>query len=110
MIEKKLDIKIFVTGRGKAPFQDWLRSLKDLKARAKVRQRIDRLTLGNAGDCESVGGGVYEIRIHFGPGYRVYFGRDGKSIILLLCGGSKKSQQKDIDKAKSYWQEYQQED
>lgn len=110
MIEKNQDIKIFVTGSGKAPFQDWLKSLKDVKARAKVRQRIDRLILGNFGDCESVGDGIYEIRIHFGPGYRVYFGRDGKSIILLLCGGTKRSQQKDIDKAKRYWKEYQQED
>jgi len=96
-----------LTQNGKSPFADWLTSLKDIKTRAIVRVRLDRLRLGNWGDCKSVGEGVQELRIDFGPGYRVYLGQDGDVVILLLCGGSKKSQSKDIEKAKQYWHDYQ---
>ena len=96
-----------MTQNGKSPFADWLTSLKDIKTRAIVRVRLDRLRLGNWGDCKSVGEGVQELRIDFGPGYRVYLGQDGDVVILLLCGGSKKSQSKDIEKAKQYWHDYQ---
>ncbi|QQR91041.1 MAG: type II toxin-antitoxin system RelE/ParE family toxin [Myxococcales bacterium] len=88
------------------PFVEWLGALKDKRARAKIRARINRLELGNFGDCKSVGGGVSELRISFGPGYRVYFGRDGQTVVVLLCGGDKSSQARDIEKAKLYWKEY----
>ncbi|UCD82952.1 MAG: type II toxin-antitoxin system RelE/ParE family toxin [Desulfobacterales bacterium] len=91
---------------GRCPFRNWLKSLKDINARARIRVRLNRIRLGNFGDCKSVGSGVSEFRIEYGPGYRVYFGRVGKKLILLLCGGSKKNQEKDIELAKEYWNDY----
>jgi len=82
-------------------FSKWLARLSDATAKAKIAARIDRLALGNAGDVESVGDGVSELRIHYGPGYRVYYTRRGKAIVVLLCGGDKKTQDKDIKAAKS---------
>ena len=90
---------------GRNPFREWLTSLKDGKARAAVRARINRLRLGNLGDCRHLGERIYELRIHLGPGYRVYFGDiDGENIVLL-CGGTKRTQKRDIEKAQKYWQE-----
>jgi putative addiction module killer protein len=80
-------------------FSDWMAGLRDQRARAKIAARIDRLAFGNPGDVEPVGKGVSELRIHYGPGYRVYFLRRGKKSILLLCGGDKKTQAKDIKAA-----------
>jgi putative addiction module killer protein len=71
-----------------------------------VRARLNRIRLGNFGDCKSVGGGVVELRIDFGPGYRVYFGRDGRLVVVLLCGGDKRTQARDILRAREYWKEY----
>lgn len=85
---------------------DWLLGLKDLKSRAIIRARIERLRLGILGDCKSVGDGVFELRVQFGPGFRVYFGQDGQRVVVLLCGGDKGSQKKDIAKAKLLWGEY----
>ena len=82
-------------------FAKWFKSLKDRQARARIQARIDRAGLGNFGDCEPVGGGVLEMRIHFGPGYRVYFIQRGTEIVVLLAGGSKRTQSKDILKAKT---------
>lgn len=96
-------IKLFETGPGKVPFLDWLRGLKDLRAKTAIRVRVDRLSLGNFGDCKSVGDGVMELRIDLGPGYRVYFGMREQVVILLLCGGDKRSQERDIVKAKEYF-------
>lgn len=73
---------------------------------AVIRARINRLELGNFGDCKSVGAGVLELRVSFGPGYRVYFGRDGNTVVVLLYGGDKGSQTRDILKAKLFWKEY----
>ncbi len=98
-----LEIEVYETDEGKQPFTIWLNSLKDRKARAKIRVRIDRLQRSHFGDCKSVGEGVYEFRIDYGPGYRVYFGQVGLTIVLLLCGGDKSTQPEDIRKAKVYW-------
>ena len=88
------EIKEYLTEEGGSPFRKWLKSLKDANARAKIRVRLNRLRLGNLGDCKSVGSGVSELRIDYGLGYRVYFGQDGDEIIILLYGGDKKRQQK----------------
>jgi putative addiction module killer protein len=92
---------------GNAPFNDWLEALRDKKARAIIRARINRVRLGLLGDCKGVGEGVSELRIDFGAGYRVYFALRGDRIIILLCGGDKSSQNKDIKQAKAYWKDYQ---
>lgn len=89
-------------------FSDWLRKLRDENARARVQIRIRRLSLGNLGDTKSVGGGVRELRIDYGPGYRVYFHQRGNVLVLLLVGGTKKTQEVDIAKAKKLageWEE-----
>ncbi len=77
-------------------FAAWLRALRDRQARARIQVRIDRLSLGNAGDVEAVGEGVSELRIHYGPGYRIYFVRRGDRLIILLAGGDKSSQDRNI--------------
>lgn len=77
-------------------FDAWLRGLKDLRARAKVQARLDRLALGNPGDVRPVGQGLSELRIDYGPGYRVYYVRHGEAVIVLLCGGDKRTQSRDI--------------
>ena len=100
------ELHIYVTASGQPPFSEWLTSLRDAKARAKIRVRLDRISLGNMGDCHGVGDGVQELRINYGPGYRVYFGQPGSTIVLLLRGGDKSTQTKDIDLAKQYWNDY----
>ena len=80
-------------------FAKWLDGLRDIQARARVQARIDRLAHGNAGDVQPVGEGVSELRIHYGPGYRVYFKRQGRELIILLAGGHKRTQAKDIQTA-----------
>lgn len=99
-------IVAYVTRDGVAPFADWLRRLGDGKARNSIRVRIARLRLGNLGDYRSVGGGVLELRVDIGPGYRVYIGQDGSRFILLLSGGTKRTQTEDIRKAQEYWADY----
>lgn len=84
-----------------ATFDRWLYSLRDLKAAARIQIRLDRLSMGNAGDVKPVGNGVSEMRIDYGPGYRVYFMQRGKFVIVLLCGGDKSTQSKDILQAKT---------
>ncbi len=81
-------------------FSDWLRALRDAEARARIAARVRRLAFGNPGDVRPVGEGISELRIHCGPGYRVYFIQRGAILILLLCGGSKSTQQRDIETAK----------
>ena len=89
--------------RAEKPFKEWLDGLKDVMARQKVRIRLDRVRLGNLGRNRSVGHGVSELKMDFGPGYRVYYGLDKKTVVLLLLGGDKSSQKKDITQAKTYW-------
>ena len=87
-------------------FRKWRLRLKDERARALIASRLDRLAFGHAGDVKPVGQGISELRIDHGPGYRVYFERQGNTIIILLCGGDKSTQTGDIEKAKGYWKEY----
>ncbi|KRA00001.1 type II toxin-antitoxin system RelE/ParE family toxin [Rhizobium sp. Root564] len=82
-------------------FSNWLTKLKDVQARARIVRRVDRLQRGNPGDVKPVGEGVSELRIDYGPGYRVYFIQEGKLVIVLLCGGDKSSQSRDISQAKA---------
>lgn len=100
------EIRVYQRNGGKRPFIVWLEALKDIRARAIIKARLGRVQLGNLGDYKPVGNGVYELRIDVGPGYRIYFGIDGTKVILLLLGGSKRKQQRDIKKAKEYWQDY----
>lgn len=99
-------IEIYLTEEGRAPFTEWLDSLRDIRGRVKIRTRLDRVRLGNFGDSASVGEGVEELRIDFGPGYRVYCGQIGSKVVLLLCGGDKSTQTQDILQAKRYWNDY----
>jgi putative addiction module killer protein len=80
-------------------YADWFSGLRDIQAKARINVRIRRLSLGNPGDSKAVGGGVSELRIDYGPGYRVYFSQRGKTIVVLLAGGDKKTQDQDIIKA-----------
>ena len=96
----------YQTANGLEPLTEWFRSLRDKQAQAKARIRIKRIEAGNFGDCESVGDGVFELREHLGAGDRVYFGRHGQLIVILLSGGSKKTQAMDIRTAKDYWADW----
>lgn len=98
-------IKQYIDVDGISPFDRWFLDLNS-EAAAKVTKAIYKLELGNFSTVEGVGSGVYEQKIDFGPGYRVYFGKDGDEIIILLCGGTKKRQSNDIAAAKEYWQDY----
>jgi putative addiction module killer protein len=100
------EIQRYTTPDGRVPFSEWLDSLRDLKAKFKIDRRLDRVGAGNIGDYRSVGEGVCELRINFGPGYRVYFGQVEETIVLLLIGGDKSTQEQDIRKAKKYWTDY----
>lgn len=91
---------------GVVPFDRWMSRLKDQRAKARVLIQLDRLGLGLPGDWKSVGAGIFELRIREGKGYRVYFGREGNSIVILLCGGDKSTQRRDINVARAYWDEY----
>ena len=99
------ELVLYVAEDGKAPFADWFDGL-DTAAALKVRTALARIETGNLGDVKPVGQGVSERRIPFGPGYRVYFGQDGGKLVILLCGGTKTRQSKDIAQAKAYWDDY----
>jgi putative addiction module killer protein len=101
------DIQRYVTSDGRIPFDDWLSSLRNLKTQAKVDARLQRVALGNLGDVRFVGDGVYELKMDYGPGYRIYFSQIDTIVILLLFGGDKSSQNQDITTAKQYWKDYQ---
>ena len=100
------ELREYLTEAGHNPFREWLHSLRDIQARARIRVRLNRVRLGNLGDWKSVGDGVKELRLDFGPGYRVYFGQDRDVLVILLCGGDKRTQTRDIAIAKQYWQSY----
>ncbi len=100
------EVLIYADETGHEPFTAWLNQLRDRGGRQRILARLRRLEQGNFGDCKSLGDGVSELRVFFGPGYRVYFGEDGNTIVVLLTGGDKSSQAKDIVNAKKYWKEY----
>ena len=99
------EIELYTKANGKSPFKEWFNNL-DLQTQIRVESRIDRLYLGNFGDCKALGDGIQELRLHFGPGYRVYFSIIGKQLVVLLAGGEKSTQDKDIKNAKEYFKEY----
>ena len=100
-----IEIREYIDREGGSPFAKWFNRLS-APAAAKVVTALVRMEQGNLSNTKGVGGGVFECRIDFGPGYRVYFGKDGDVLIILLVGGTKKRQQKDIDNARTLWKEY----
>jgi putative addiction module killer protein len=100
-----LEIRYYVATSGHEPFAEWFAEL-DAAAAAKIARALARMEQGNLSNVKSVGEGVLEYRVDFGPGYRIYFGRDGETIIILLTGGAKKRQQRDIDTAHASWRDY----
>ena len=99
------EIRYYIDDDGDAPFAEWFAELEPM-ATARIARAIARMEQGNFSNTKGVGEGVLEYKIDFGPGYRVYFGRDGDTIVILLTGGTKKRQQRDIDAAKAYWRDY----
>ena len=101
-----IEIRHYVNPAGKDVFDDWLTELADARAQAKIATRINRLAAGNFGDCKSLRQGLYELRVDWGPGYRVYYAMIGKACVLLLCGGDKRKQAADIERALEYLRDY----
>lgn len=99
-------ISDYLTDAGRDPFKEWLENLSDRQARARVLVRIHRMAAGNFGDCKPVADGVWELRIDYGPGYRVYYAKTGEKYLLILAGGDKRRQQADIDIALEYWKNW----
>ena len=101
-----IEVRRYVAPSGSDVIGDWLSSLEDLKARARIAARLDRLSLGNFGDCKALREGVSELRIDWGPGYRVYYAMLGRTCVLLLCGGDKRRQSSDIKRAIEYLEDF----
>ena len=101
-----MNIRRYLTRSGRDVFGEWLSGLRDDRTKAKIIARIDRLSVGNFGDCEALRGGLFELRINWGPGYRVYYAIVGKACVLLLCGGDKRKQSSDIKRALEYLKDY----
>ncbi|MFT3741809.1 MAG: type II toxin-antitoxin system RelE/ParE family toxin [Gammaproteobacteria bacterium] len=99
---KQKELRYYNAPNGKAPFVKWLDKIKDIVLRSRIDRRLERLELGHYGDCKALGGELYELRLAFGSGYRVYFAEQANQIILLLCGGDKTTQGKDIEMARQY--------
>ncbi|MDB9390531.1 type II toxin-antitoxin system RelE/ParE family toxin [Microcystis aeruginosa] len=106
MATQPREIERYVTADGQIPFDNWFDSIRVSKTQTIISKRLDRVRMGNLGDYRSVGGGVFELRIDYDPGYRIYFGQVGTTIVLLLCGGDKSTQIKDIRQAQEYWRDY----
>jgi putative addiction module killer protein len=100
------ELEYYLSAMGKIPFKEWVEGLRDVSARANIRVKLDRVRLGNLGNNRAVGEGVRELKVAYGPGYRIYFAQEGTNIILLLLGGDKSSQEKDIETAKEYWNDH----
>jgi putative addiction module killer protein len=100
------EIRNYLRADGTSPFEGWYNSLRDTKGKNQIQLRLKRVIAGNLGDCKSVGSGVFELKINFGPGYRLYFGQVGLTVVLLLIGGDKSTQDRDIATAIKYWRDY----
>ncbi len=100
------EVEIYETRSGQSPFWDWVNGLSVFQLRSAVTRRIDRMCFGNFGDHRALGDGLFELRIHDGPGLRVYYGRLGNRVVIVLSGGDKSRQLKDIHRAHMYWREY----
>ncbi len=107
-MQTEIEIRRYVSPAGKDMFGDWLSRLADSRAQAKVATRINRLAAGNFGDCKPLREGLCELRIDWGPGYRVYYAMTGKDRVLLLCAGDKRKQSLDINRALQYLNDYRQ--
>lgn len=103
----KFDVERYLDHKGRDVFGEWLDVLPDAKAKAAILRRINRLALGNPGDCKLLREGIRELRIDVGPGYRVYYAQKDDATMLILCGGDKQGQDMDIENACDYWREYQ---
>lgn len=103
-----IEVRRYQRADGVVPLTKWLAGLRDARARAKLEIRFRRVSMGIYGDVKSVGEGVLELRENIGPGYRVYLGRHGTTLVILLCGGDKRTQDADIKQAKTYWQDWKQ--
>ena len=99
-------INEYTDKQNRSPYAEWLASLRDIQTRARIIMQVDRMELGLFGDSAPIGEGLSELKIHYGPGYRVYYGKETHNACLLLCGGDKSTQSKDIKRAKAYWQEH----
>ena len=106
MPTSRITVVEYIDEHGKNPFRQWLESLKDRKASAIIDARLTRVRMGNFGNCRSVGHGIMELKIDFGPGYRIYFGQAANRVVVLLVGGDKKSQPADIKRSQEYWNDY----
>ena len=102
-----MEIRHYLTASGRDPYQEWVDKLKDLTGRVAIQRRVDRVVEDNFGDHKSLQEGVWELKIDLGPGYRVYYALEGTTIVLLLCGGTKRTQDADIQRARRYWRDYQ---
>lgn len=98
-------LRNYIKTSGEVPFEEWMNSLKDPTIRYRIRTRLDRVEKGNLGTYKSLGDGISELKFDFSSGYRIYYAEEGDVIIILLCGGNKSSQKKDIKTAKAYWKE-----
>ena len=101
-----IEIRQYQTADGRIPFAEWLSALRDRRANQAIAARIVRMQSGNRGDWKALEAGIFELRIDTGPGYRVYCGQDGATLVLLLCAGDKRSQSRDIQHARDYWKDY----
>ena len=100
-----IDVREYIDPKGRSPYAAWFDSL-NARAAAKIATAVTRISLGNFSNVEGVGSGVFEYKLDFGPGYRIYFGKDGEALVILLGGGTKQRQQRDISAALANWQDY----
>ena len=107
MIETRYRLEYYLEDNGVSPFKEWLSNLRDRNGHAKISARLNRVKLGNFGVVKALGDGVNELKIDYGPGYRVYYAMSGRTVVLLLIGGDKSTQQEDIKAAKGYWKRQQ---
>ena len=99
-------VRYYIEQHAKAPFIKWFEGLRDLQAQAKTATRLNRLRNGNFGDCKALDNGIHELRVDYGSGYRIYFGKEKNTLVILLSGGDKRTQKQDIELAKVYWKDY----